>query len=241
MLSCVYRYNVFTAQTKLMAEKGKIDNRPPTQASCRSLAWVSETATIYSLGIYMVCMPSYFFFLSFLLYTNTYNGNAVLTKPDQNVERVMLYFNDFCLICKRTKMLGGFFFLVSVLWLLLVLLFLLLVLRVSFLLDVFVMAGAPNTTYIYGILFVDELFFSFFWRIFSTVSFIRESSLRSVIFMGFFLFLLRIHIANSQLLESFVLFSLFFLFLHLVNFVLTERSGKCYSYQTIDTLLKRIY
>lgn len=111
-----------------------------------------------------------------------------LTKPDQNVERVMLYFNDFCLICKRTKMLRGFFFLVSVLWLLLVLLFLLLVLRVSFLLDVFVMAGAPNTTYIYGILFVDELFFSFFWRIFSTVSFIRESSLRSVIFMGFFCF-----------------------------------------------------
>lgn len=92
-----------------MAEKGKIDNRPPTQASCRSLVWVSATATIYSLGIYGVhALVLFFPLVPFIYYT--YNGNAVLTKPDQNVERVMLYFNDFCLICKRTKMLRGFFF-----------------------------------------------------------------------------------------------------------------------------------
>lgn len=104
----IQTYNVFTAQTKLMAEKGKIDNRPPTQASCRSLAWVSATAKIYSLGIYGVhALVLFFPLVPFIYYT--YNGNAVLTKPDQNVERVMLYFNDFCLICKRTKMLGGFF------------------------------------------------------------------------------------------------------------------------------------
>lgn len=188
----------------------------------------------------MVCMPSYFFFLSFLLYTTRITAMLCWRSRIKMLSVLCFISMTFAWFAKEQKC------------------------SVCFFPRFCTMAVAGSGVFVacavcflstrcirdgwcakYDVHIRDfvcwRTFLLFFWRIFGTVSFIRESSLRSVIFMVFFLFLLRIRIANSQLSESFVLFSPFFLFLHLVNFVLTERSGKWYSYQTIDTLLKRIY
>lgn len=108
LYKCFRTYNVFTAQTKLMAEKGKIDNRPPTQASCRSLVWVSATATIYSLGIYGV-HALVLFFLSFLLYTTRITAMLCWRSRIKMLSVLCFISMTFAWFAKEQKCSVGFF------------------------------------------------------------------------------------------------------------------------------------
>lgn len=106
----------FVAQTKLMAEKGKIDNRPPTQIYVHKIyskfrmgsesrrAWISATAAIYSLGKWCICprivlmllplllllLLLLFAFARFIL-CKTITAMLMLTKLDQKCLNMLCF------------------------------------------------------------------------------------------------------------------------------------------------------